>query len=349
MLTSDWQADQVPVDSTILRQLALIDYQQPSYQQKWQVEQSNYKLTQQAIRDWQPDLVYIWSQRLVSLAPLWAVQDLNCKRVFEIGDFWPDSYLKPGFKAWAKRQLKQFIPGLLGGPIQIDPVISVSQWMIPEIKAKYGSQQIQFIPNGIPVPQQSQADWQEPLKVLFVGRLDPEKGLHLALEALADLKNKGIVLPLSIAGQGDADYTRQCHQLVHERGLEAQVQWLGWKHDLEAIYAGHQLLLMPTLMREPFGLVIIEAMMRGLVVFASDAYGPAEIIQSGHNGYLFKPGSSQSLADCLAMALKTPSDLVQIGQSAAHESRRSYALDQVKKQVEQILYQQAGITPCQRI
>ena len=47
------------------------------------------------------------------------------------------------------------------------------------------------------------------------------------------------------------------------------------------------------------------------------------------------------------MALKNSSDLWLIGQAAALESRRTYALDRVKKQIEQILYQQAGVTPCQ--
>ncbi|PIQ24151.1 hypothetical protein COW36_10715 [bacterium (Candidatus Blackallbacteria) CG17_big_fil_post_rev_8_21_14_2_50_48_46] len=343
VLTSNWRADEVPEENHVLRVFERIDYQKGGYQQKWQTEQFNYLRTRQELNDYAPDLVYFWSQRLISLGPVYAVQRMKFPRVFEIGDFWPDSYLKPGWKPKLKREIKRFLPGLLGDKWRLDPVISVAQWMVPELRSKYGSQDIQVVPNGLPIPKQRNTlHFNQPLKALFVGRLDPEKGLHLALEALALLNAKGLILPLTVAGQGDPEYSAFCRKRVSELALDDLVRFVGWQKDTDALYAEHQILLMPTTMREPFGLVIVEAMMRGLVVFASNAYGPAEIIQDRKSGFLFQPGDSRQLANLLQEQFANPMNLATISQRARVYAQDTFALDRVKTQVEAILFEKGG-------
>ncbi|MGV3526667.1 MAG: glycosyltransferase family 4 protein [Candidatus Sericytochromatia bacterium] len=350
VLTSRWRAAETEAEADLLRIYEQIDYSAGGYRQKWRVERENARLTRQAIDDWQPDVVYIWSLRMVSLGPLYAVQAAHCPRVFEMGDFWPDAYLKPGLGPWLRRSVKQHLPGLLGGPLRLDPVIAVARWMVPEIQAKYGSREIHAIPNGIPQPEEGlpgpRSDWQGPLRALFVGRLDPEKGLHLAIEALAGLKQQGLHLHLSVAGQGDADYTDFCRREVARHGLGDQVDFLGWRHDTDTLYRSHQLLLMPTVMREPFGLVILEALQYGLAVFASAAYGPAEILQAGQTGYLFAPGQSQALQAQLAAALHNRAHLAAIAAAGQQRAQQDYALDRVKADVERVLQAEAGGRTC---
>jgi glycosyltransferase involved in cell wall biosynthesis len=338
VMTSKWRAQEVVQEDNLLRVFELIDYQKGGYKQKWQTEQFNYQQTRKELLSYQPDLVYIWSQRLISLGPVYAVQRMKLPRVFEIGDFWPDSYLKPGLKPKLKREIKRLVPGLLGDALMLDPVISVARWMVPELRSKYGSKQIEVIPNGLPLPTQNKGpNWNQPLKALFVGRLDPEKGLHLAIEALAKLRDKGLVLNLTVAGKGDRHYTDLCRQQVLILGLQDQVKFMGWQKDTARLYRQHQILLMPTTMREPFGLVIVEAMMHGMAVFASGAYGPAEIIRDGKTGFLFQPGDSTMLADSLYHQLSNPLNLAAVGQRAANDAQANYALDHVKARVEKML------------
>lgn len=343
VMTSKWRAAEAPAAPDLLRVFDMIDYKNGGYQQKWQTERWNYLQTLQQLISWKPDLVYIWSQRLISLGPVYAVQRLDLPRVFEIGDFWPDSYIKPGWQPRLKREIKRLIPGLMGDPLQLDPVISVARWMVPELRSKYGSQRVQVVPNGLPLPAQTGGpDWSKPLKALFVGRLDPEKGLHLAIEALARLRDGGLILPLTVAGKGDKDYTDQCRQLVFTLGLQDQVKFIGWQPDTARLYAQHQILLMPTTMREPFGMVLVEAMMHGLAVFASGAFGPAEIIKDGETGFLFQPGSISALASRLHEQMLQPLNLTNVGQRGATYARQHYAIDTVKARVEHILYDVAG-------
>lgn len=320
-----------------------IDYLHGGYRQKWQTERHNYLLTLDRLLTVKPDLVYLWNQRSISLGPALAVSRLGLPKVYEFGDFWPDAYLKPGLGPWIKREIKRHLPGTIGGKLDLNPVIAVSRWMVPEIRQKYASRQIHFIPNGIALPEQVHTPaWNQPLRALFVGRIDPEKGLHLAIEALARLQAAGQQLTLTVAGRGDVAYTERCRQQVHTLGLQDAVRFIGWQTDTASLYRSHQLLLMPTTMREPFGMVIVEAMMHGLTVYAPAAYGPAEILRDGETGRLFRPGDSASLADTLEQDLQQPQRLAEIGQRAQVYAYSHYALDRVKRQVEAVLISAGG-------
>lgn len=324
----------------VCRSLQFIDYQHPAYRQKWQVEKHNAACTRQHLKAFQPDLVYLWSQRLISLAPAQAVQDWGGPKVFEMGDFWPDAYLKTGWRHQLRQRVKACLPGMQSAQLDFGPMIAVARWMQPELAQKYAPTRIYHVPNAVgPLRQavQRARNFQGPQRALFAGRLVPEKGLHMALEALAQLKKKGIILPLSIAGTGDARYINDCRHQASEAGLDDQLSWLGWQQDMEALYHSHDLLLMPTLMREPFGLVILQAMQTGMLVWASDAYGPAEILQHGQTGFLFERGNSSALAESLQHFLQHPAAGPAISRRARDTVSVYYSRERIKPQIEQIL------------
>lgn len=347
VLARQWFGD-APEESHVLRQLLSIDYHAPRYGQKWQVERQNYLITAGVIQCFQPDVIYLWSQRGISLAPTYAAADSGIPQVFEMGDLWPDSYFKPGIKAQLRRLVKRILPGLQQRPLHLPTVISVSQWMAEEIQRRYRVQSLHIIPNGVPEPRTTAPERQRVYGVdraLFVGRLDPEKGLHLALCALAQLRQAGYAVTLDVAGTGDAAYLAACRAYVSEHQLEQAVRFLGWQ-DTAALYPQYALLLMPTCMREPFGLVIIEAMLHGLNVVAPNAYGPAEIIHSGKTGWLFSAQSeAQQVLEIQGLwtyLLAHPERCQQVSVQAQAYARARYTLPQVKAQVLNVLQQAAS-------
>lgn len=340
--------------SSIQRCLQTIDYHKPSYAQKWRVERHNYQLTRLHIQSFQPDLVYFWSQRGIGLTPIFAAEDAAVPRVFEMGDIWPSSYIKPGFKAALKRGVKSCLPGFYQRPLRLSNVISVSHWMAQELTARFRVDALTVIPNGTALPEGLEAPLPvtvaySPRRALFAGRLDPEKGLHLALSALLELRRAGYDVSLDIAGTGDAAYIARCQQFVAEHQLEQAVRFLGWQ-DMTQIYPRYQVLLMPTCMREPFGLVLIEAMMHGLNVIAPNAYGPAEILNHGVTGWLFAPGLEseqtqrvQRIQGLWLHLIEQPDDVRQVALQARHQARSRYVLSQVKGEVLQVLKQVANV------
>lgn len=310
-----------PPKPGVLRRLRFIDYKTPSYADKHRVEVENHRHTLEAIRGSRPDVVYVWNLRLVSLAPAFAVQEAGIPAVYDFGDAWPGSYLKPGLAAWAKRTAKSLLPGFIGGRLRIDRGIAVSRWLARTLETRFGAAPMTVLPNftAPPVPYVPRpADG--PLKLLFVGRLDDSKGVHVAIEALASATGTAATgtplnATLTVVGGGEDAYRDHCTRLAADLGIADRVTFTGQRPNPTSFYADHHLLIVPTLGTEAFGLVVIEAMAQGLPVAASNAWGPAEIITPGCDGFLFTPGDAADLADVVRRAATDRAGLEAMGRA----------------------------------
>lgn len=326
------------------RILEYIDYVHPSCYDKHLVEKHNYKVTMGLIRSLRPDLVYLWNMKGISIAPVIAVQQAGVKKLFEIGDFWPGIYLQPGFCAGLKRRLKSALPFTIGGRMDISPVIAVSQWVGDEMKQKYGSREVFVVPNGVEIPEEAATRTSESgtVRYLFCGRIDPTKGLHLAIKAFGGLVQQGRITDFvfNIYGTGGQEYCDYCEKLVDDGGLGDQITFCGQVTNMNDIYRQHDVLLMPTLMREPFGLVVIEAMANHVVVIASNHYGPAEIIDDGRDGLLFEPDDVEELAEKILAVHDNPGRREELAKAARSKVVDKYDVHKVKAQVESILLKQ---------
>lgn len=337
VLTGNYKEESISLGK-VYRKLKYIDYKDPSYFDKNVVEEFNYETTQDVIKKIKPDLVYIWSLRLVSLSPIWAVEKEKIKKVFEIGDFWMKGFLANNFMSKLKREVKQLLPGFKAIDIKIDPIISVSKWMIPEMKEFYGTQNIFQIPNGTKITKEKSSKSKELMQYMFCGRLDYSKGLDLALKALSNLRDRKIYdFEFHIYGDGDKEYIDKCKKMVEVLCLSNHVIFHGKVDNLEEAYKNNHVLLMPTRMREPFGLVLIEAMNYGVVSIAPDDFGPAEIIDDSKNGLLFTPSCVEDLTFKILL-LHNSWDLLEKYRTNAYQKvKNKFDINIVKKQVEDVL------------
>jgi glycosyltransferase involved in cell wall biosynthesis len=172
-----------------------------------------------------------------------------------------------------------------------------------------------FVVNaGSPVPDPliEPADIELPADVPIVGlvgRLQPWKRQDQLLRAHAILRSRGIPMHLVIVG-GDSydlspEYAASLGLLARELGIADEVTMTGEVPD-----AGPYIQRMDVLVNasdaEPFGIVILEGMARGVAVVAVDSGGPSEIIQSGVTGMLASSNSPEALADALQVLLGSP-------------------------------------------
>jgi glycosyltransferase involved in cell wall biosynthesis len=130
----------------------------------------------------------------------------------------------------------------------------------------------------------------EKLKLLFVGRLSPEKGCLVLVEALKLLPKHHF--EVSILGDGV-----QRNELESEAS-DLGVTFLGFRKNVVEIIAQHDALVMPSY-REGQPLTLIEACCMGMPVVASNVGGIPELISDGINGILFEAGSAQKLSKAL--------------------------------------------------
>lgn len=138
--------------------------------------------------------------------------------------------------------------------------------------------------------------------LLFVGRLQPWKGVETALRALALLPGA----TLAIAGDGE-DRPR-LEALAAELGLAARVRFLGSleRGALPQLYSSADLLLATSHASETFGIGPVEAQACGLPVVASRFGGFPEVVDEGRTGLLFAPRDHAGLAEAARAILEHP-------------------------------------------
>lgn len=163
-------------------------------------------------------------------------------------------------------------------------------------------------------------------ELVFVGRLLPDKGLDLLLEAVALLGRQNRRPHLTIVGQGpeEGSLRQRCKTL----GLDAQVRFAGTVvgPDLAALLNGRRILVVPSRWAETFGLVALEGIACGCVIVGSDRGGLPEAI--GPCGLTFPSGNVPALAEILRDLLARGDDLSrwQIGAEAHLAPHRAAAV-----------------------
>lgn len=138
-------------------------------------------------------------------------------------------------------------------------------------------------------------------RLLFVGNLDPRKGLHTLVEAIHLLKDPEIVLDVLGDESSHPRYARRVRRLVANRGLEGAVRLHGRvdRQSVARFYSEADVFVLPS-SYEPFGIVFAEAMSCGLPIIATSAGGTPELVVHGENGLLVPPHDVNALAEAIA-------------------------------------------------
>jgi glycosyltransferase involved in cell wall biosynthesis len=160
----------------------------------------------------------------------------------------------------------------------------------------------------------------------IVGRLQPWKGQDRLLRAHTLLRERGHALHTLIVG-GDAyglssEYADSLPALVERLGLGGAVTMTGQVDDAGP-YIEQMDILVNASDPEPFGIVLLEGMARGVAVVAVDSGGPRELIEDRHTGVLARSGDPSALADALESLLASPA----LRQAIAQAGRERFTRD----------------------
>lgn len=183
--------------------------------------------------------------------------------------------------------------------------------------------------------------------VLFVGRIEPLKGVDTLIRAMSCLKVKDMTRPVHLAiigGEPDADPREMSIEMAHlqklcdELCLGQMVVFLGKRGQdtLPYYYSAAEVLVMPSLY-ESFGMVALEAMACGAPVIASEVGGLGFLVQDGETGFTVPDGEPDKLCEKLSLLLGDPCLREAMGRRAAQYAL-SYDWEKIAKQVVQ-LYQ----------
>jgi D-inositol-3-phosphate glycosyltransferase len=144
--------------------------------------------------------------------------------------------------------------------------------------------------------------------LLFVGRIEPLKGIDRLLRAMTYLHNGHRLRAVIIGGDGNShNEVERLKRLSRELRIEDSVTFLGVvKHEkLPCFYSAATACVIPSYY-ESFGLVALESIACGTPVVATDVGGLKSIIHQGETGYVVMDDSPRSLADKIALLLSSP-------------------------------------------
>ena len=189
-------------------------------------------------------------------------------------------------------------------------VSTVSKFVADLAEKAYGRRP-ELIPNGVdfrdrpalpgPVASPSKA------RLLFVGRLNPQKNLPFLFRVLAGLK----ALPWTLDIVGDGEDGPALKRFAETQRLQDRIRFHGWlqRADVDAMLAGSDALMFPSTV-EGLPLALLEGLKFGLAIVASDLPPLRDLVENGRNGFLLEPNHAESWIAPLRKWLADPAALL---------------------------------------
>lgn len=201
---------------------------------------------------------------------------------------------------------------------------------------------IHQIPNIAHLPARSPRPLMRvPPVIGAMGRFVDKKGFDVLLAALALLRDRGIAFSARIAGSGPLEPALR--RRIDELDLRSLVELPGWIDDKTAFFDGIDLFVLPS-HHEPFGIVLIEAMARGLPAVTTDAEGPQEIVDHLHDGLVVRRNAPAELATAIEKLLVDRDFACRLGLSARRKVEVRYASDVVGRKLQEAIVAVAAST-----
>ncbi|QLE56527.1 glycosyltransferase family 4 protein [Nostoc sp. TCL26-01] len=168
-------------------------------------------------------------------------------------------------------------------------------------------------------------------------RLSPWKGQHILIDAIAQCPEKVTVMLVGDALFGEQDYVKQLHQQITQLNLQHRVKFLGFRSDIPQLMTACNLVAHTSIAPEPFGRVIVEAMLCGKPVVAAKAGGAVELVEHGVNGFLTTPQAPQELAQIINSCLQETAKTTTLANHARDMASQRFDVTIINQQIAQLL------------
>jgi glycosyltransferase involved in cell wall biosynthesis len=294
------------------------------------------------------DAALVWHLRGVVKSPVRLLHEHGVPVLYMLHDRWV-LYERPGsvYVPWARAE-RLAVRALGEPPIAGEGVVCFNSDWLRDEHARLGwhPRDAHVIRCGLP-PSLLERAAEEGAprgaeRLLFAGRIDPGKGLHDAVTALAELPPQ---VTLSIAGPVTRpDYAERVRALAAELGVADRVDWLGElaRPALIEAFGEHDVLVYPSRDAESFGLGILEGQASGVVAVTSAPGGPREFLVDDVNCLLHDPGDSAGLAAAI-LRLRDEPGLADRLRAGGRETAASMPVAAVVDEVEQLLETRVGV------
>jgi glycogen synthase len=278
------------------------------FRARLRLERHNLAVLRRHLDEWSPDLVAWWSMGGMSMSLVESVHREERPAMAVVMDDWPT--YGPLVDGWQKplrrhRRFGRLVERVTGIPILGDlgtrtRWVFISRTQRERTERSLGALPDARIANAGVDGRLFKAAPEQPWRwrLLYCGRVDPRKGIDLAVASLPLLPDEAT---LAVVGDGDPAHREELERLARELDVGDRVHFERVdRARLADTFAESDTLLFPVRWDEPWGLVPLEAMAVGLLVVASGRGGSSEYLSDGENCLLADPDAGPGpLADAL--------------------------------------------------
>jgi glycosyltransferase involved in cell wall biosynthesis len=223
-------------------------------------------------------------------------------------------------------------------------LIAVSKFIKGEMEKQFGfsPERIRVIYNGVDPAAFEQARYAEAAEfkkkfgikdeivLSLIARVTKAKGHYILIEALRMVPH-GLKYKCLIVGEGKE--RRRLEQLAARYGLSEKVRFSGFEANIPAVLRASDILLLPSY-QEPFGLVVVEAMLSRTAVIASGSGAIPEIVTHDQDGLLFPAGDASALARSIQLLVADEGLRQRLGEEGYRTAHRRFLLTRMVDDIE---------------
>jgi glycogen(starch) synthase len=359
VLTSTYKVNKVQMEEGVYRWLqACFDRTSDRVLYKELVNQTAFK---QLCGDFSPHIVFLWNITHISISLASLAEEMGLPTCYYVFDNWLATWeMDQWYQIWhkGKRGLNQVLRflarlfNLIEPPRSLDltRVIFASRYL-RDVAMQVGKpvDEARVIPFGVDIYRfpYRKTNCQRHNRLLYIGQIQPHKGIHIAIQALGILRreqgNDSITLTIVGDMESSKEYVSYLWNLAEINDVKENISFIGRvsRENLLDIYHGHDIIVFPFIWDEPFGIALLEAMSCGLAIVCTATGGGAEIVENGFNTLTFSKKEPQFCAQQIQRLLKDPDLFESIRKNARKTVEQRFRIEQTVDSIERMLIENA--------
>jgi len=216
-----------------------------------------------------------------------------------------------------------------------DKIIAVSEPVklnLLEVSTKKQAEKITTILNGISdiyCPAAAKSNLSK--RITLMGRIKPEKGIWFFLDTISllpeELVKKSKFLIIGDAAPGGEHFLKKLEDDIQNHPAKDYIKYYPFIKDIRNIINESDVIVVPSLMKDPFPTTILEGLSAGKPVIATNTGGAVQSIKDEETGFLIEPLDKVKFADCLEQLIKSDALRMQMGEQARKEFLENFTLE----------------------
>ncbi len=254
-------------------------------------------------------------------------------------------FLEKKLRGWKLNAMVWFYDNFIGRRIlnKYSRIFIITKWETPYlIELDVKKEKIVYMPNGVPeeffnikIPKPKNKKNKE---ILFLGRIAPIKDVETLIRAFSLVLEKEKSVVINFVGPIEEEYGLKIKDLIKKLKLDKKINFLGPVFDLKKkmnLIDSSDVFVLSS-KREGMPQSLVEVMAREKIVISSDIQAGKEVIEDGNNGYLFKVGNENKLAEKILRGLKNSEENKKIRKNA-RKAVEKFSWNKLIDEIDEIL------------